>query len=157
MAMPPDYAQECLYGPEAWFIHDLLELDPEAHRVVGLCDTTQLEPFVSAQRVWPGHPRHFPGAVAVQITGTLGHLHAVYCLGLKSTEGWVGFGTHIKSAKFHKLGEIGPPVHCELHATRVRTLRGTWFVTYRFTYRQRDQVIYTSEQTAAWVRDGGAE
>ena len=155
MPLPPDYERECLYGPEAWFVHDLLELDPSANRVVGRCDTTRLGLLVDAQQVRPGHPKHFPGAVAVQITGTLGHLHAVYCLGLRSTEGWSGFGTHIQQAKFHKLGVIGPPVDCELVATRVRQLRGTWFGTYAFTYRQEGEVIYTSRQTAAWVRQGG--
>jgi hypothetical protein len=88
----------------------------------------------------------------VQITATLGNLHAVYCLGLRLTDGWVGFGTHLKKARFGKLGTIGPPVHATLEASRSRQFRGVWFTDYRFTFEQAGSAIYTSEQTAAWTR-----
>lgn len=150
MPIPEDFAAESLYAPEAWFVHDVLELD--ADRVVALVDTTRLGPLVQAQRPWPGHARHFPGAVAIQVTGTLGQLHAIYGMGLRASEGWVGFGTHIHRARFPGMGEIGPPVQAALQATRKRQLRGTWFVDYDFRYTQEGRLIYESTQTAAWGR-----
>lgn len=152
MPFPEDFQQECLYAPEAWYVHDVLVLDPEADRVVGLVDTTRLGPLVDAQRTWPGHARHFPGAIAIQVTGTLGQLHAVYCMGLRATEGWFGFGTHIKKARFPGMGIIGPPAEVELLATRKRMLRGVWFVDYDFRYTQEGRLLYESTQTAAWGR-----
>lgn len=149
MTMPADFDKECLYAPDAWFVHEVVSVDRDGVRA--RTDTTRLGPLVEAQRVWPGHPKHFPGAVAIQITGVLGHLHAVYGLDLRSTEGWVGFGTHIKSAKFPTLGVIGPWVDLEARATKVRNIRGTVFSEYEFTYRQEGRVIYESVQTAAWV------
>jgi hypothetical protein len=148
--LPPDYADECLYTSDAWFVHDLVSVD--AAHVRAMLDTTRIGPLVDAQRPWPGHEKHLPGAVAIQITGTLGSLHAVYGLGLRGTEGWFGYGTHIKSAKFSKLGRIGPPVELLLEAKRVRRIRSTVFVEYAFAYSQDGDVIYTSEQTAAWAR-----
>lgn len=150
MAIPDDFSEECLYGPEAWCLHDVLEIDVEGQRVVGWLDTTRLELLVANQRAVPGHPKHLPGAVAIQMTGTLGQLHAVYVLGLRATEGWVGFGTHIEKAKFGSLGEIGPPVIATLQCTRRRQFRGTWFTNYHFVFTQEERLLYESNQTAAW-------
>jgi hypothetical protein len=150
MPMPDDFAAECLYGPDQWFVHDLLAIDAEAGVVRARVDTTRLGPLVDAQQERPGHPRHVPGAVMVQITGTLGNLHAVYILGLRPTAGWSGFGTHIRGAKFPSLGRIGPPMDVELTATRIRRLHGKHFVDYRFRYTQEDRDVYLSEQTAIW-------
>lgn len=150
MPIPDDFIHECLYAPEAWFVHDLLEVDQEASRVRALVDTTRLGPLVDAQRAWPGHDRHFPGAIAIQVTGTLGQLHAVYCMGLRATEGWVGFGTHVKKARFPSMGKIGPPAIVEALSTRQRRIRGVWFVDYTFRYEQEGRLFYESEQTAAF-------
>lgn len=152
MPIPPDFASESLYDPTQWYIHDVLELDPDANRVVALIDTTRLGPLVEAQRPWPGHPPHLPGAVAIQVTGTLGNLHAVYCLGLRMTEGWVGYGTHVRNARFRRLATIGPPVIAAATCTRRRELRGTWFVDFTFRFEQEGEPVYESEQTAAWRR-----
>jgi hypothetical protein len=153
--LPPDFADECLYEPDAWFVHDVLQIDAEAHRVVALVDTNRLGRLVEAQKPWAAHPRHLPGAVVVQITGTLGNLHAVYVLGARPSQGWVGFGTHIRSARFPTMGRIGPPVQATLTVTRRRRFRGTWFLDYAFEFEQEGHVCYASEQTAAWVPPGG--
>ena len=147
-----DFETECLYTPDHWFLDDIVEWDEDNHVIVARVDTTRLGHSVEAQVVRPQHPKHFPGAVAVQLTGTLGNLHAVYMLGLKLSDGWVGYGTHITKARFGKLGIIGPDVLAKLTVTRRRMVRGTWFMSYQFEYRQDDAVIYTSEQTAAWAR-----
>ncbi|MFK7931002.1 MAG: hypothetical protein AB8H79_22645 [Myxococcota bacterium] len=154
MPLPDDFAQECLYSPEAWFVHDLIEVDVEASAVVGRVDTTKLGPLVDAQREWAGHPKHFPGAIALQITGTLGQLHAVYVMGLRPTDGWAGFGTHILEARFRHLGVIGPEVLARCEATRIRKVRGTVFTDYTFTYTQEGKPIYESRQRAAWFNSG---
>ena len=137
-----------MYAKEAWFVHDLLTVTPEL--ITATTDTTKLGPMVDAQRPWPGHPKHLPGAVAIQITGTLGILHAVYGLNKRSTEGWVGFGTHIHTATFKGMGIIGPPVNLRGEITRVRPIRSTLFIDYTFSFTQEDRLLYVSKQTAAW-------
>lgn len=151
MSLPEDFARECLYGPDQWYVTELLELSP-AGVVRGRVDTTRLGPVVDAQVASPGHPRHVPGAVMVQITGTLGNLHAVYLLGLRISEGWAGFGTHIRSARFPALGRIGPPMDVTLQLTRHRRFRGQHFCTYTFLYEQEGRAIYVSEQSAIWFK-----
>jgi hypothetical protein len=152
MPIPEDFAAESMYAPDGWFVHDILEVDREGRRLVALVDTTRLGPLVDAQRPWPGHERHFPGAVAIQITGTLAQLHAVYVLDMRATDGWLGYGTHIHKARFLRLGRVGPPVQASCVVTRVRNVRGTVFVDYDYEYTQDGAVIYESHQTAAWVR-----
>jgi len=155
MPLPPDFAAECLYTPDQWYVTDLLELDAEGGRVLGRVDTTRIGALVDAQVERPGHPRHVPGAVMVQITGTLGNLHAVYILGLRPSQGWAGFGTHIRTAKFPSMGIIGPPMDVELRASRVRRVRGRHFVEYAFRYEQEGREIYVAEHAAIWF-DGSA-
>ena len=151
MPLPDDFHRECLYDADHWFVHDLLHMDSDAQTLVARTDTTRLGSLVHAQRPLPAHPKHFPGAVAIQITGTLGILHAAYMLGLRPSEGWVGFGTTIKSARFRRLGDIGPPVTTTLTCTRRRRLRAVWHLEYRFRFEQEGEVIYESEQAAAWT------
>lgn len=152
MPIPEAFAAESLYTPDQWYVHDVLELGEG--RVVGVCETESLRahPLVLAQRSWPNQPKHVPGAVMVQITGTLGNIHAVCVLGLRMSEGWVGFGTNILEAKFRGLGRIGPPLRCELRVEDVRRLEGAVFVTYAFRFRQEDAPIYSSRQRAVFRR-----
>ena len=152
MPLPSDFASQCLYAEEAWFVHDLLQIDRDARSVVALVDTTRLGPLVDAQIALPGHPKHVPGAVCVQLTGTLGCIMGVYVLDMPPAEGWVGFGTHIHEAKFPGLGEIGPPMEARATVLSLRTLKGTSFVRYAFEFTQNEQVVYRSQQTAAWFR-----
>lgn len=149
--LPPDWHANALYAPDSLFIHDAV-FDPDNKRVIGTCDTTRLGPLVDAQRPWPGHPKHVPGAVAIQITGTLGTLYATYVLDMPATDGWVGFGTHVHSARFRKLGEVGPPLTCTATLLTNRSIRGTVFTKFSFLYTQEGDEVFASEQTAAWVR-----
>lgn len=149
---PADFPQECLYDPSHWFLHELRDLDREAGRVVGVIDTTRLGGYDGAQRMVGSHERHVPGAVAIQVTGTLGNLHATYVLGLRPSEGWVGYGTHVKDARFKRLARIGPPVIAALHEVRRRQWQGSWFLTYRFRFEQEGDPVYESEQVAVWRR-----
>jgi hypothetical protein len=146
--LPADFETECLYRRDQWYVTDLLDIG--ASHVHGLVDTARIGAVVDAQVETTGHPKHVPGAVMVQITGTLGNLHAVYALGLKISEGWSGFGTHIRGAKFPSIGRIGPPVDVFMQVTRHRRFRGQHFCTYAFTYTQEGREIYVSEQSAIW-------
>ena len=152
MPIPADFESESLYSPEAWFIHDVLDIDVDAQVVRVAIDTEKLGPLVDAQRVLPSHPKHFPGAVAIQVTGTLGQLHAIYVLGLRPSEGWGGFGASIRRARFPNIGHIGPEVTATCTASRVRHVNGTYHVTYEFRFEQDGSVIYESTQTSAWFR-----
>lgn len=151
MPLPDDYINECLYGPEGWFVTDAAFF-PEEKRIVGYVDTTRLGPLVEAQVVKANHPKHVPAGLSVHITGILGSLYAVYVLGLRSSEGWVGFGTHIHHVRFPKVGQIGPVMACHLECLSDRTMMGTRFTKFRFRYEQDGEVVYESEQTAAWIR-----
>lgn len=152
VAIPEAFTSESLYAPDHWYVHDVL--DCSAERVVAICDTSQLRehPLVQAQRPWPGQPKHVPGAIMIQITGTLGNLHAVFGLGLRMSEGWAGFGTNILDAKFRGLGQLGPAMRCELEVEDQRELKGQLFVTYGFRYEQDGRLIYKSRQRASWLR-----
>lgn len=152
MTLPADFVRESLYRPEAWYIHDVEVIDVEANRVVGVLDTTRLTWWADSQRPWGEHPAHVPAAVQIQMTATLAQLHVIYVLRKRTTEGWIGWGTHVKRARFGSPALIGPPVVAECVATRVRSITGTLFVDYAFEYRQDDRVTYQSQQTAAWRR-----
>jgi hypothetical protein len=150
--IPEAFISESLYSQDQWFVHDIV--DSGEHHLVGICDTSELasHPLVVGQRPWPGQPKHVPGAIMVQITGTLGNIHAVTVLGLRMSEGWVGFGTNILEARFRGLGRIGPPLRCELKVEELRELKGQLFVTYAFRYEQEGKAIYKSRQRASWLR-----
>ena len=154
MSLLDEFEAESLYAREQWYIHELVEVDAEG--VVGVCATERLaeSPLVRAQKAWPAQPRHVPGMVMIQITGTLGNLHAVFGLGLRMSEGWVGFGTNIHEARFKGMARIGPPLRCALSVERSRKVRGALFVTYAFRYEQEGKLIYRSKQTASWLPPG---
>ncbi len=145
------FEAETLYRPEGWCVHELLDVDLEARTVTARMDTTRLV-LVAEQKVLPGHPNHLPAAAAVQASGTLGQLYAVFALNLKVSEGWVGFGTHITKARWGRLGLIGPPVDLRAECTRRRDLWGTIFCDFAFVFKQGGEVVYQSNQTAAWRR-----
>ncbi len=152
MSLPRDFADESLYTSDAWFVHALCSVDPDAGTLHAQMDTERIGWLVDHQVVLPGHPAHLPAAVAVQATGTLGQLYAVYGLGLRRAEGWTGFGTHIHQARFRRMGEIGPALDLHLTCTRQRTLMGTRFCDFDFLFTQDGQPVYESSQTAAWRR-----
>jgi len=152
MALPEDFDGEALYQPWAWFLHELLEVDVEQRRVVAAMDTTALSLLVDAQRVVSGHERHVPAAAIIQATGTLGQLYVVYGLGLRASAGWHGYGTHIRQARFARMGRIGPPIRATAVCTRQRQMMGTWFCDFDIRFEQEGEAVYTSTQSAVWRR-----
>jgi hypothetical protein len=127
-------------------------MDTESGVLVGRLDTERIGHLVDAQRPWEGHPKHVPGAVVIQMTGTLANLHAFYALGLRGSEGWTGYGVVIKRARFHRLGKIGPDVIARLEVTKTRQFAGKRFISYAFRFEQEGELFYRSDQTAVWYR-----
>jgi hypothetical protein len=93
----------------------------------------------------------------VHVTGMLGFAHAYFVLGLRHADGWIGYGTHIHSARYGRLATIGPPLVLECRATRVRSIRGSVYVRYAFRFEQEGVVVYESDQGAVWHRAGAGD
>jgi hypothetical protein len=155
--LDPGFLSDCPYAPEALLFDEILEIDGEAGRVVARMPTHEQLPFTALQRAHPErHPRHVSGAVMVHATAMLGLAHAYFVLGLRHAEGWIGYGTHIASARYGRLATIGPPLRLECRATQVRRLRGALYVRYAFRFEQEGALVYESEQGAVFHRVGTA-
>jgi hypothetical protein len=151
-----DFLADCPYAPEAVLFDELLEVDRGHGRVLARMPTHDRLPLTALQRADPvRHPRHVSGALMVHLTGMLGFAHAYYVLDLRHADGWVGYGTHIHSARYCRLARIGPPLLLDCHGTQVRRIRGTLYVRYAFRFEQEAEVVYESEQGAVWTRVGG--
>ena len=72
----------------------------------------------------------------VHVTAMLGFAHAYFVLGLRHAEGWIGYGTHIESARYGRLATIGPPLLLECRATQARRIRGSIYVRYAIRFEQ---------------------
>jgi len=152
------FVADCAYAPEAILFDEILELDRDAGRIVARMPTHDRLPLTDRQRVHPRrHPRHVSGALMVHLTAMLGFAHAYYVLGLRHADGWIGYGTHIHSARYGRLAVIGPPLRLEGRATRVRRIRGSVYVRYAFRFEQEGEVVYESEQGAVWRREAESD
>src|SRR5262245_20390408 len=151
--LDPAFVADCPYAPGAILFDEILEIDAKAGRVVARMATHERLPFTELQRAHPErHPRHVSGAVMVHLTGMLGFAHAYFVLGLRHADGWIGYGTHIESARYGRLAAIGPPLLLDCRATRVRRIRGSLYVRYAFRFEQEGEVVYESAQAAVWRR-----
>jgi 3-hydroxymyristoyl/3-hydroxydecanoyl-(acyl carrier protein) dehydratase len=148
------------YDPEVLLFDELVLVDREASAVKCRMPTVESLPFTRSQRVHPVlHPRHVAGAVMVHATGMLGFIHSYFVLGLRHSEGWVGYGTHIHAAKFRKLVPPGTPIIATCKATKVRSGRSRHLVRYEFTFEHEGDVCYEGDQSAMWmnVSEAGGE
>jgi hypothetical protein len=140
------------YDPEVLLFDGLLLVDAEQSRVQCSMPTLETLPLTRSQRVHPvRHPRHVSGGLLVHATGMLGFIHAYYVLGLRHSEGWVGYGTHIHSAKFRKLVPPSTPIVATCTATKVRSGRSRHLVRYEFKFEHEGDVCYEGDQTAMWM------
>jgi len=156
MALDPAFLEDCLYGPDAVLVDEILAVDREQGLVRARMPTPPTLPITRDQRGDPRlHPRHVSGGLMVHVTGILGFVHAYYILDLRHADGWVGFGTHVHNARFRALASLGEPLVLEGQHTQIRRLAGNLFVRYRFRFSQGDSVVYESEQSAVW-RNAGA-
>ncbi|MSP23627.1 MAG: hypothetical protein EXR75_00375 [Myxococcales bacterium] len=147
------FRDDCPYHPEALLLDRLLEIDHDKSLVRCSWPTTDEMPLTRSQRTHPiRHPRHVAGGLMVHATGMLGFVHAYYIFGLRHSEGWVGYGTHIHRVVFRKLVTPGTPIECVARAARTRVLKGRKFVRYEFEFKHEGEVCYEGEQTAVWMK-----
>lgn len=147
---------DLMYEPSVLFFDRIEEVDRAASRIVCRMPTDQPMPFTDHQRVHPvRHPRHVGGAVMIQLTGNLGFIHARELEGLRHSDGWVGFGTHIKSAVFRKLVRPGAPLLCACTQAKVRRGKSRVFSIYRYQFHHEGQLAFESEQAAMWLKVEG--
>ncbi len=155
MPLDPAFLEDCLYGTEAVLIDEILAVDRATGLVRARMPTPESLPITRDQRGDPRlHPRHVSGALMVHATGILGFVHAYYVLDLRHADGWVGFGTHIHTARFRALATLGEPLVLEGQNLQTRRLAGNLFARYRFRFTQGETVVYESEQSAVWRKPG---
>lgn len=143
-----------LYSEEAFLIDEIREMDPE-RRVIEARMNTEKErlPFAAAQRTSALHPGHVAGAEMLQLTGSLGCLHAWFFHGCRWDRGWAGFGNRIHRADFKSLAHMGPPLDLRSSETRARAGERRVVVRYAFEFRQEERIVYVGDQSAMFVKD----
>jgi hypothetical protein len=146
------FYDELLYEPEVLLLDELLEVDAERSLVRATLKVAPDLPLTAQQRVSANHPRHLAGALILHATGSLGFVHAYYVLGLRTSEGWSGYGTHIHRAVFRGLIEPGDRVEAECRATRLRLGAERHVIRYAFDFRRDGKRVYEGDQTAMWMR-----
>lgn len=142
-----------MYRESAFLVDAIEAVDEQARRVEARLDTTRALPFSREQRNNERHPAHVAGAELVMVTGCLGCMHAWWFHGCRWDEGWVGFGNRIHRADFRQLAHIGPPVHLVSQETRSRVGPRRVVLRFEFSFEQKGQVVYRSEQSAMFVKD----
>jgi 3-hydroxymyristoyl/3-hydroxydecanoyl-(acyl carrier protein) dehydratase len=153
MALDPAFVADCPYGPGGLLLDDIVEIDREKSRVVARMPTHEELPLTREQRAHPTrHPRHVSGGLMVHMTGMMGFVHAYYVLDLKHSEGWIGYGGRIHSARFRALARPGEPMLLECEATRLRRTPKSVLGRYSFRFLQGDVLVYEGDQTALWSR-----
>lgn len=153
MPLDPEFVADCPYGPGGLLIDEIIEIDRENDFVRARMPTSDELPLTREQRAHPvRHPRHVSGGLMVHMTGMVAFVHAYYVLGLKHSDGWVGYGAKIHSARFKALAPPGDPLILECKATYVRRTEKQAFVKYAFRFLQNETVVYEGEQSAMWVR-----
>jgi hypothetical protein len=146
-----EFVADCPYGPGGLLLDEVLEVDREASRVIARMPTHDDLPITREQRAHPlRHPRHIAGGLMVHMTGMVGFVHAYYVLDLRHSEGWIGYGGRIHSARFRALARPGEPLVLECRATHLRRMQKSVLARYAFRFHQGTQLIYEGDQTALW-------
>jgi 3-hydroxymyristoyl/3-hydroxydecanoyl-(acyl carrier protein) dehydratase len=150
-----EFLDDLPYDVDVLLFDRLLEVDRDRSLVRCSWPTTAEQPFTKNQRTHPvRHPPHVSGALMVHATGMIGFVHAYHVLGLRHRQGWTGFGTHMDKVVFKKLVPPGERIEATCRALRSRIGQVRHFVRYGFEFRWRDEICYTSEQSAMWIQTG---
>jgi len=156
MAPDPEFVADCPYAPGGLLLDAILEVDAEKSRVVARMPTHDDLPLTREQRAHPvRHPRHVSGGLMVHMTGMVAFAHAYYVLGLKHSEGWIGYGGRIHAARFRALARPGEPMILECVAKQVRKMSASVLARYDFRFEQAGTLVYEGDQTALWSRVEG--
>jgi hypothetical protein len=146
------FLETFMYHDDAFLVDEIVRMDAERRSIDAVLDTTRSLPFADRQRVSASHPAHVSGPELIMVTASLGCLHAWFFHGCRWDEGWVGFGNRIHRAEFRKLGRRGPPLRLESREIRSRRASRRVVIRYEFRFRQNDELVYASEQSAMFVR-----
>ena len=141
-----------LYQGGAFLVDEVLTLDPHEAAITGRMDTARPLPFSALQRTSAEHPAHVAAAELLQITGSLGCLHAWFFHGCRWDEGWAGFGSRIHRADFKHLARIGPPLELASRETRSRVGSQRVVLRFEFHFTQEGRLVYRGDQSAIFVR-----
>ncbi len=156
MALDPDFVADCPYGPGGLLLDEILKVDVEKSYVSARMETHDDLPLTREQRVHPVfHPRHVSGGLMVHMTGMIGFAHAYYVLGLRHTEGWIGYGGAIHSARFKALAKPGEPLVIECTGTKLRRGERQILARYDLRFTQDGTLVYEGDQTAMWLKIDG--
>jgi hypothetical protein len=152
------FLEHFFYSPDAFLISEITQEDAKSGEIRAVCKAGTAWLVAPYQRGSEAkHPRHISGGDLVMLTGSLGSLHAYFFHDCKWHDGWVGFGNRIEKAEFHNLGRIDLPL--ELFSKEVKVRRGAkrTLISYEFRFTQGDKLIYTSQQTALFVKPALSE
>ena len=144
---------DCPYGPEGFFVDDVIEVDKEASRVQVRVPTPADLPLTRAQRVHPlHHPAHINGGLLVHLCGVVAYVHFYYVFGLRHADGWVGYATRIHNARFLALAPPGPPLLISCTCTQARRGDSRILARYDCQYMQLDKTVFRCDLSALWMR-----
>lgn len=153
MPIDPDFVADCPYGPGGLLLDEIVEIDTERSRVVARMPSHEDLPITREQRAHPRfHPRHVSGGLMVHMTGMVGFVHSYYVLGLRHSEGWIGFGGRIHAARFKALASPGTPLMLECTATKLRRTETKVLARYDLRFHQGETLVYEGDQTALWLK-----
>jgi 3-hydroxymyristoyl/3-hydroxydecanoyl-(acyl carrier protein) dehydratase len=153
MPLDPAFVADCPYGPGGLLLDEILEIDAPNNLVRARMPTHDDLPLTREQRAHPvRHPQHVSGGLMVHMTGMMGFVHSYYVLGLRHSDGWVGYGAKIYSARFRALARPGEPLVLECKATQVRRGETSIFGRYTFRFLQGETLVYDGEQSAMWMK-----
>jgi hypothetical protein len=151
--VPSEFLADCPYGPGGFLIDRILSIDREKHVVVARMPTHAELPLTREQRAHPlRHPRHVSGGLMVHMTGMVAFVHTYFVLGLRHSDGWIGYGGRIHSAKFKNLALPGEPMELECSVTKIRKRDTRVVARYGFRFFQKGTIIYEGDQTAMWLK-----
>lgn len=159
MPLDPAFVADSPYGPGGLLLDELLEVDRDKSLVVARMPTHDDLPLTREQRAHPVfHPRHVSGGLMVHMTGMVGFLHAYYVLDLRHSEGWIGYGGKINSAKYKALAPPGDPLILSCRGTQIRRRARSIFARYELIFTQNNKVVYEGDQIAMWmlIKEGEA-
>lgn len=158
MPLDPAFVADCPYGPEGLLIDEVISIDAEGQSVVVRMPTHDDLPLTREQRVHPlFHPRHVSGGLMVHMTGMVAFVHSYYVLGLRHSEGWIGYGGRIHSARFRALAKPGMPLLLECKAKQMRRTPKQVLARYDLRFTQDGVLVYEGDQTALWMKIEGRE
>ncbi len=153
MSLDPAFVADCPYLADGVFIDDIVRVDREASIIVARMPTHADLPITRHQRVHPTkHPRHVSGGLMVHVTGIVGFAHGYYVLDLRHADGWTGYGARINDARYRALATVDAPIEIECTALHVRRGAQRIMAKYAFEFRQNEKAVYSSEQTAWFVK-----